>query len=86
MRLVRLGPAGAEIPCAALDDGTFLDVRPVLDPDGPSGDIGPAFFATGGLDVVAAALEAGILHPLEGAGDLRVGAPIARPARSSASA
>ncbi|MBB6627718.1 fumarylacetoacetate hydrolase family protein [Nocardioides sp. KIGAM211] len=82
MRIARLGPAGAEIPTVVVD-GTHLDLRPVLGTPGTGagGDVGPAFFAAGGLDLVAAALEAGTLEPLAGAEGLRVGAPLARPGK-----
>jgi 2-keto-4-pentenoate hydratase/2-oxohepta-3-ene-1,7-dioic acid hydratase in catechol pathway len=74
MRLARLGPAGAEIPTVVVD-GTHLDLRPISD------DIGPAFFADGGLRRVADAVTAGTLRELPGASGLRVGAPIARPGK-----
>jgi 2-keto-4-pentenoate hydratase/2-oxohepta-3-ene-1,7-dioic acid hydratase in catechol pathway len=76
MRIARLGPLGAEIPTVIVD-GTHLDLRPAL--DGP--DVDAAFFASGGLAKVAAAVAAGTLQELPGAADLRVGAPIARPGK-----
>jgi 2-keto-4-pentenoate hydratase/2-oxohepta-3-ene-1,7-dioic acid hydratase in catechol pathway len=76
MRLARLGPRGAETPTVVVD-GTHLDLRPVLD----GRDLDAAFFAGGGLERVAAAVAAGTLEPLTGAGDLRVGAPVARPGK-----
>jgi 2-keto-4-pentenoate hydratase/2-oxohepta-3-ene-1,7-dioic acid hydratase in catechol pathway len=72
MRFARLGPVGAEIPTIIVD-GVHLDLRPVLDGQ----DLGPAFFAGGG----PGRLDAGFLEPLAGAGDLRVGSPIARPGK-----
>jgi len=78
MRFARLGPAGAEIP-TILVDGAALDLRPILDELGA--DLGPAFFAGAGLERVAAAVAAGELTPLDGAADLRVGAPIGRPGK-----
>jgi 2-keto-4-pentenoate hydratase/2-oxohepta-3-ene-1,7-dioic acid hydratase in catechol pathway len=74
MRLARLGPAGAEIPTVVVDS-THLDLRPLTD------DIGPAFLAGDGLARVADAVAAGDLQPLAGAGDLRVGAALARPGK-----
>ena len=72
MRLVRLGPIGAERPHVLVDDEHALDVGDHF------ADFDPAFFARGGLDalrpVVAAA--AGKVVPLEG---MRVGSPVARP-------
>ncbi|MCL8025489.1 fumarylacetoacetate hydrolase family protein [Nocardioides bruguierae] len=79
MKLARLGTRGAEIP-TVLVDGTHLDLRPVLAELGVA-DTGPAFLAAGGVERVAAALAAGTLTPLEGAEDLRVGAPLARPGK-----
>jgi 2-keto-4-pentenoate hydratase/2-oxohepta-3-ene-1,7-dioic acid hydratase in catechol pathway len=74
MRLSRLGPVGSEIP-TVLVDGVHLDLRPLTD------DIGPAFLADGGLERVAQAVAAGSLQPLAGAGELRVGAALARPGK-----
>ena len=71
MRLMRVGPAGAERP-VALADGRHHDLS------GVTGDIDPAFFADGGLDRSRAALAAGELPELDITG-LRVGAPVARP-------
>ena len=79
MRLARLGAPGAETATVVVD-GTHRDLRPVLDGLGVT-DVGPAFFAAGGLDRVAAALDAGTLAELPGAADLRVGAPLARPGK-----
>jgi 2-keto-4-pentenoate hydratase/2-oxohepta-3-ene-1,7-dioic acid hydratase in catechol pathway len=76
MRLARLGPLGAEIPTVVVD-GTHLDLRPVLD----GRDLDAAFFAGDGLARVAEAVADGRLEPLEGAEDLRVGAPLARPGK-----
>ncbi|QAY74387.1 FAA hydrolase family protein [Agromyces protaetiae] len=72
MRFARLGSAGAEIP-VLLDGDRTLDLR------GVTADIDGAFLAGGGVERVRAALEAGELPELEGAADLRIGAPIARP-------
>jgi 2-keto-4-pentenoate hydratase/2-oxohepta-3-ene-1,7-dioic acid hydratase in catechol pathway len=74
VRLLRLGPIGAERPHLLLDDGRVLDVT-----DG-AGDFDPAFFGRGGLEE---------LRPLERGGaaaavpmpDVRVGAPVARPGK-----
>ena len=74
MRLARLGPASREVPTVVLD-GKPLDLRPITE------DIGPAFFASGGLERTAEAVAASSLQPLDGAADLRVGAPISRPGK-----
>lgn len=72
MKLRRLGPQGAEIPVVE-DGGRYLRI------DTLTADIDGAFFAGGGLERVRAALAAGTLPELDGAAQLRVGAPIARP-------
>jgi 2,4-diketo-3-deoxy-L-fuconate hydrolase len=74
MRLVRLGPAGSEIPAVLIDDDTFVDVSDV------TRDFDEAFFGSGTLaslgDVVAAKVAADEARPV---GDRRFGAPFARP-------
>ncbi|WP_137293257.1 fumarylacetoacetate hydrolase family protein [Nocardioides dongxiaopingii] len=72
MELLRLGPPGAEVPALRVAD-TILDLRSVTD------DIDPDFFATGGVDRVREAHDAGRLEVLDGADGLRVGVPVARP-------
>lgn len=72
MRIARLGPVGAETPALVTDDATY-------DLSGVAADIDSEFFESGGLDRVRAAYEAGDLPTLEDAGELRIGAPIARP-------
>ncbi len=77
MKLVRLGEAGKEQPAvvAAGEDGseTYFSLLPLtVDVDG-------AFLANGGLDAVREALAAGALPVLDGAEQLRVGPPVARP-------
>ena len=75
MKLVRVGPIGAEIPGVLLEDGTVVDVSSV------TCDFGPAFFAdSDGLrrlrEIVASG--AGALPTLATDG-VRLGPPIARP-------
>lgn len=74
MRLVRIGPAGSEIPGALLDDETFVDLSDIV------GDFNEAFFGSGALSDLAAVISArggaGRTEPL---GGRRFGAPIARP-------
>ncbi|AXA95238.1 fumarylacetoacetate hydrolase family protein [Microbacterium sp. PM5] len=72
MKLRRLGPQGTEIPVVE-DGGRYLRI------DALTADIDGVFFAGGGLERVRAALAAGTLPELDGAAQLRVGAPIARP-------
>ena len=72
MRLARLGPPGAETP-VVLHDGRTLDLTAL------TRDIDGAFLAGDGVARVAEALAADTLPELVGAGELRVGAPIARP-------
>src|SRR5699024_12569498 len=72
MELQRLGPIGQEIPAACID-GVCFDLRPL------TADIDSDFFAAGGIERVAAALDAGELTPLAGADRKSVGAPLTRP-------
>jgi 2-keto-4-pentenoate hydratase/2-oxohepta-3-ene-1,7-dioic acid hydratase in catechol pathway len=71
MKLLRIGERGAERPAVLDDSGVARDVS------GVTGDFGPAFFASGGLAEVAAALAGGGLPEARG----RVGAPVARPGK-----
>jgi 2-keto-4-pentenoate hydratase/2-oxohepta-3-ene-1,7-dioic acid hydratase in catechol pathway len=75
MKLLRVGPAGAEKPAALLGDGEAVDLSDVVD------DFDERFFGSGGLDrirpVVAERIEQRS-HVLQLAGQ-RIGAPIARP-------
>lgn len=74
MKLLRIGPAGAEKPAALAADGNYVDLSDVTD------DFNEAFFGSGALatlgDIVAERISAGDVKPL---GDQRIGAPIARP-------
>ena len=72
MRFGRLGEPGREQPVVVEDDRTFAlgDLTADLDGD---------FWAGDGVRRVREALERGELSEVEDAGDLRVGAPIARP-------
>jgi len=72
MKFARLGDAGHEIP-VVLDGDRHLDLRPL------TSDIDGDFLADDPVGRTAAAIAAGELAELEGAGDLRIGAPIARP-------
>lgn len=72
MRFARLGPVDAEIPVVFAGD-TAHDLRSL------TADIDGAFLAGGGIDRARAALDAGTLPGLDGADELRIGAPIARP-------
>ena len=70
-RFMRLGDAGSERPAIELDDGTIRELTSL------TADIDGAFLASGGL---ARARDAGPSLPVfEGAQELRIGAPIARP-------
>jgi 2-keto-4-pentenoate hydratase/2-oxohepta-3-ene-1,7-dioic acid hydratase in catechol pathway len=71
MRLLRLGPAGQEIP-AVEDGGTVRDLRPLTT------DIDGAFLASDGIARARSALAAGELPVLDGADRLRRGSPVAR--------
>ncbi|MFD3513963.1 fumarylacetoacetate hydrolase family protein [Streptomyces sp. NPDC058657] len=75
MKLQRLGEAGSERPALLADDGQVYDLSALTpDIDGP-------FLAGGGVARVREAYGAGELPLLDGAGDLRVGAPVARPGK-----
>lgn len=77
MKLVRLGEPGNEQPAvvAAGEDGTetCFSLLPL------TADVDGAFLAGGGLAKVREALADGSLPVLEGAEQLRVGPPVARP-------
>lgn len=75
MKLVRIGNRGQERPAVLDKDGVARDLS------GLTADIGPEFFAGGGLAAVCAAVAdpavlAG-LPPVQG----RIGAPVARPGK-----
>jgi 2,4-didehydro-3-deoxy-L-rhamnonate hydrolase len=72
MKLARLGPIGSERP-VVIEGGVAYDIG-VL-----TADIDGAFLEAGGVDAVRQALASGSLPELEGASELRIGAPIARP-------
>ncbi|WP_153393912.1 fumarylacetoacetate hydrolase family protein [Ornithinicoccus halotolerans] len=72
MELLRLGPAGQEVP-AVRHEGAVYDLRPLTT------DVDGAFLAADGIARTRQALSAGELPALEGADELRVGAPVARP-------
>ena len=70
-KFLRLGPAGAEIPAIETSQGVVRDLRSL------TADIDGAFLESDGLR--RARDVAGELPVLEGAHELRVGPPIARP-------
>ncbi len=74
VRLIRLGPVGAERPQVLLSDGRVLDVTDLV------GDFDPAFFRRGGLEelrqLTLRDAPAAMLLP-----ETRVGAPVARPGK-----
>ena len=74
MKLMRLGPVGAERPVVRIDDTTYVDVSDAVT------DYDEAFFGSGGPDtlrtLVVERTANGQVRPF---GDERVGAPIARP-------
>jgi 2-keto-4-pentenoate hydratase/2-oxohepta-3-ene-1,7-dioic acid hydratase in catechol pathway len=72
MKLMRVGPVGAERPVLAGADGRHFDLS------GVTADIDGAFLGSGGLDRIRAAQQAGELPETDITG-LRVGAPVARP-------
>ncbi|MBF4636177.1 fumarylacetoacetate hydrolase family protein [Agreia pratensis] len=72
MKLARLGPVGHEIP-VLIDGDRHLDLRGIVT------DLDGAHLASAVLEEIAAARDAATLPVLDGAADLRVGAPVARP-------
>jgi 2-keto-4-pentenoate hydratase/2-oxohepta-3-ene-1,7-dioic acid hydratase in catechol pathway len=74
MKLLRIGPAGAEKPAALIDDDTVIDLSDVVD------DFDESFFGSGGLErirpIVAERIGSAERLSLTGR---RIGAPIARP-------
>jgi 2-keto-4-pentenoate hydratase/2-oxohepta-3-ene-1,7-dioic acid hydratase in catechol pathway len=74
VKLLRLGPVGAEQPAVRADDGRVYGLSGITD------DIHGAFLASDGPARAAAALAAGELPELDPTG-LRVGAPVARPGK-----
>lgn len=77
MKIARLGEQGREIPVVIASDASgteqYHDARPV------TADIDAAFLAGNGFAALRTALENGSLPILEGAADMRVGSPVARP-------
>lgn len=71
MKFAQLGPVGSEVPVLVTDAATY-DLRAV------TAKIDGAFLESG-IPEVQRLLTAGELPELEGASDLRVGSPIARP-------
>lgn len=74
MRLIRLGPLGAERPHLLLDDDRVLDVTDQV------GDFGPAFFGRGGLEELRQLLDTNRASALP-MSPIRLGAPVARPGK-----
>jgi len=72
MRLIRLGQPGQEKPAALLDDENYIDLSDVVT------DFNEAFFASNRMDEIANVV-ADRWDTAQPIGDLRVGAPIARP-------
>ncbi|CAL9292219.1 fumarylacetoacetate hydrolase family protein [Streptomyces sp. NPDC095602] len=72
MKLLRVGPAGAERPALLDQHGTLRDLSALVT------DVDAALLSDGAaLDRLRAAAGAGVLPPLDGAG-LRIGPPVAR--------
>lgn len=73
MKLLRVGPEGAERPAVLAEDGSLLDLS------GLTREIDGDFLATG-LERAQAAYAAGELPPLQNTTE-RIGAPLARPGK-----
>ncbi|WP_406447878.1 fumarylacetoacetate hydrolase family protein [Streptomyces sp. NBC_00876] len=74
MKLLRIGPPGAERPALLAHDGRLLDLSGLVE------DFDGNFFSGNGLERIRVALGTGVLPTLE-AGEARVGAPVARPGK-----
>jgi 2-keto-4-pentenoate hydratase/2-oxohepta-3-ene-1,7-dioic acid hydratase in catechol pathway len=74
VKLLRVGPAGAERPAVLDDAGGLLDLS------GLTADIDGAFLTGGGIERARTALASGELPPVAEEGQ-RIGAPIARPGK-----
>jgi 2-keto-4-pentenoate hydratase/2-oxohepta-3-ene-1,7-dioic acid hydratase in catechol pathway len=72
MKLMRIGPTGAERPVLRAGDGRHFDLT------GVTRDIDGGFLAGGGVAAVRRAHEAGELPEIDVSGQ-RIGAPVARP-------
>jgi 2,4-didehydro-3-deoxy-L-rhamnonate hydrolase len=72
MKFARLGAIGEEVP-VVLHDDRYLDLRPL------TSDVDGRFLANDPVGRTAAAIAAQHLPELADAGELRIGAPIARP-------
>jgi 2-keto-4-pentenoate hydratase/2-oxohepta-3-ene-1,7-dioic acid hydratase in catechol pathway len=74
MYLMRLGPIGSERPVVRIDDSHYVDVSDVVD------DFDETFFGSNGLPRLAEIVqERTAAEQLQGFGEERIGAPIARP-------
>jgi len=74
VKLMRLGPSGAERPVVRIDDTTYVDVSDAVT------DYDEAFFGSGGLESLRTLVEERTATGrVESFGDERIGAPIARP-------
>lgn len=72
MKLLRVGPAGAERPALLDEDGTLRDLSALV------GDVDGSLLADGStLDRIRAAVGAGVLPALDATG-LRIGPPVGR--------
>lgn len=73
MKIMRLGGKGKEQPAVMVPSGRCYSLLPLTQ------DVDGAFLASGGVDRIRHALEAGSLPELDGAETLRIGPPVARP-------
>jgi 2-keto-4-pentenoate hydratase/2-oxohepta-3-ene-1,7-dioic acid hydratase in catechol pathway len=73
VKLLRVGPSGAERPAVLDGEGRLLDLTGVVD------DVAGATLARSELDRIAAAVDGGL--PVLEAEGLRVGAPLANPGK-----
>jgi 2,4-didehydro-3-deoxy-L-rhamnonate hydrolase len=74
MKLMRLGDRGQEKPAVWATERVALDVSSIV------ADFNPSFFADGGIDRLRVAVAKGALPEIE-LERVRIGAPVARPAK-----
>ncbi|MFD4960431.1 fumarylacetoacetate hydrolase family protein [Microbacterium sp. NPDC058389] len=73
MKLLRIGPPGAERPAALVDEDHYVDLSDVAT------DFDEEFFGSGGLERIAPIVAQRVAGGGAPLGRLRVGSPIARP-------
>ena len=73
MKLLRIGEPGSERPAVLVGDDRYIDLSDVVP------DFDEDFFGSGGLERIAPIVEKRMPRGGEPLGDVRIGAPVARP-------